>query len=218
MSHSTVIKEKLWKANWIHFPLWRGKGWKGHRLGGPSMMPSSPLQTAPWNPGILGADRTKDVLDETPCVTKWAGRAGVSLSTSGLQNGLYGGSGSRGAPPWPLEQGQWNQSKACPAHVWFLKRLLLTEMRNDVNWADAHVLLFWTKTEHVSLLCPLWENLLCECAEHQPLAILCRMGQAGEGSFWNLLSRGWVFSLQRGAERPLPNCLGRLFCSCRPEY
>lgn len=49
------------------------------------------------------------------------------------------------------------------------------------------------------------------------LAILCRTGRAGEGSFWNLRSRGWVLSLPRGAERPLPNCLGRLFCSCWPE-
>lgn len=148
------------------------------------MKPSSALQTAPWTPGILGACRTKDVLDKTPCVTDKVSRAcwGIVINIAGLQNGLDGGSGSRGAPPWPLEQGQWNQSKAWSAHVWFLKRLLLTEMRSDVNWADAHVLLFWTKTEHVSLLCPLWENLLRECVEHQPWRSSVTQDQRGRGA------------------------------------
>lgn len=166
-SISTSEKETMVQGAWILWPT----------------MPPCPFQTTLWNPGILEAHRTKAVLTQLLLwQINWA-RAwqGIFINIAWLHTGLHRALGPQGLPPWPLEQGQWNQSKACPAHVWFLKRLLLTEMRSDVNWADTHVLLFWTKTEHVSLLCPLWENLLHESAVHQPRSSSVGWDKRGRG-------------------------------------
>lgn len=62
-----------------------------------------------------------------------------------------------GPPPWSLEQGPGPTLRCLHPTYGFMQRVLLMEMQDDVNEADSHVLLFWTKTEHLSSLGPLQE-------------------------------------------------------------
>lgn len=177
-------------------------------------MPSSPLETAPWNPGILGADRTKDVLDKT-CLTDKLSR-GIVINIAGI-NGMYGGLRiPRGSPLAP------GTGPVKPIKSMSSPRVVPEEAvaNGNAQWRKlgrhSCVTVLNKDRTCVFALPPVGESSAWMCWA-STLAILCRTGQMGEGSFWNLLSQGWVLSLPRGAERPLPNCLGRLFCSCWPE-
>lgn len=184
MSQSPLIKEKLWKANWIHFHLWGGN--HGARAADSAahdaILLLSDNTPKPWH--FAGTHGTKAVLTQHLVwqinrTRAWGRYLYQHCMTT---ERLPWGSGSPGAPPWPLEQGQGNQWKARPAHVWFLKWLLLTEINAQWRKLGRHsrVTVLNKDWTCVFALPPVGESAAWKCWA-PTLVILCRTGQAGEG-------------------------------------